>query len=334
MDDGKGAYRAWRHAHLPAATSLAQQRAAARAATFPFVEPMRAAVQRTHGLLLPDHLFTFLAFWRGLTRPERAALTDDLGLGLAGVLLRLETGAYRQPPPAGRDPRLDWRFYNDPPEFLTVLTGHADGLHFGLWYDDPAAPPAFVADYYNRDGEAIACCGRTLCEVVRYLIEQHEADYGLDADEDYLHMALLRDAVTEYETGERREHGRAYLDAYGIDLSHRLETLQQIGVWVPASRAVGARDTVVIRRVIRGDEATLSAWIAGALEACGRGQAAEALALGHDLHWVSAWDARRESAALQLLETAYDSLGRQPLAAIARVHHHHRHLPSVDLYTR
>jgi hypothetical protein len=38
-----------------------------------------------------------------------------------------------------------------PTEFLTVLAGGADGLHHGLWYDDPAELPSFIAHNYARD---------------------------------------------------------------------------------------------------------------------------------------------------------------------------------------
>ena len=41
----------------------------------------------------------------------------------------------------GRVPRnsllLHWRYYDDPPEFFTVLAGGTDGLHWGYFLDDP-----------------------------------------------------------------------------------------------------------------------------------------------------------------------------------------------------
>ena len=52
----------------------------------------------------------------------------ELGLSVDGPLALLANKE--------RHPRDD-RFFNDPPEFFTVLRGPADGLHWGYWFDQP-----------------------------------------------------------------------------------------------------------------------------------------------------------------------------------------------------
>jgi hypothetical protein len=61
------------------------------------------------------------------------------------------------------------------------------------------------------------------------------------------------------------------------------------------------------------------------------GDAAEALALGRDLHWLSGDQPEREAAAADLLAVAYRALGRDALAGIVEAHHRHRALASVDV---
>jgi hypothetical protein len=68
------------------------------------------------------------------------------------------------------------------------------------------------------------------------------------------------------------------------------------------------------------------------LQATIDGRPADALALGHDLHWLSAGKPERQAAAAGLLEAAYRLLERDALADIAAVHHRHRNLASVRVY--
>jgi Uncharacterised conserved protein (DUF2228) len=46
---------------------------------------------------------------------------------------------------------LETRFYKDPPEFVTLLKGRTDGLHWGYYVDDPRAGSFPVAHYYHND---------------------------------------------------------------------------------------------------------------------------------------------------------------------------------------
>jgi hypothetical protein len=153
-----------------------------------------------------------------------------------------------------------------------------------------------------------------------------------EARDGILYLSLARDAVCEYETGDWAEHGAEYCETYGVELSGRVPTVTGIGVMVPSSFERPHREATVERFFtdIPADE--LSRWVEAALAACRQGQPAEALALGHDLHWLSAGDARREEWALALLESAYSVLDRPALAAIARAHQQRRDLPNVDVY--
>jgi hypothetical protein len=282
-------------------------------------------------------MFTCWAFWLGLSPLERQAV--DRFVQPAGLFTYFEEGGRELIPREGLDHRLAWRYYLDPPEFVTVLTGRMDGLHYGLWYDAPDAAPAFVAGYYSRDADAIQCEGRTLLEVLRATIERAARDYyppatASEAEADLFPKWLVRDAIAEYEAEDLEARGNTPLDAFCYELfQRRLATCSEIGAVVPATYdTFMPHPSEVVCDAINRDAPVLSAWIAEAERACDNGQPAFALVLGHDFHWRSAGEPQREEAAWRLLGRAYEVLGYGALAAIATLHHHHRHLPSVDIY--
>ncbi|EFH80326.1 ADP-ribosylation family protein [Ktedonobacter racemifer] len=330
-------YQLWRQKHLPPTDALALLRSEAREVTAVLQEPMRAWIMQSYGLLLPDHIFTFWTFWLGLGPIEREAITRFIYP--AGLFSFFEEGGRERTPREGLDHRLAWRYYLDPPEFLTVLTGDADGLHYGLWYDTPHALPSFVAGYYSRDADAIRYAGRTLLEVLHATVERTERDWYPPAnvregEEDLFPTWLLRDAITEYETIDQRERGNASLEVFIHDaLQERLATYNGIGVRVPPPYNQSVPQPChVVYEAIRSDAPEVTTWITEAEQACEKGQPAFALVLGHDLHWLSAGQPHREEAAWRLLTRAYEVLGYDALATIATLHHQHRNLPSVQIY--
>ena len=114
-----------------------------------------------------------------------------------------------------------------------------------------------------------------------------------------------------------------------------MATVDELGVWVPPSvQSPPRRDTDAVHQAIADNAAEAQDWVAAALQATVDGRPADALALGHDLHWMSWGQPEREEAAARLLEAAYRQLDRGALADIAAVHHRHRSLQSVSVYVR
>ena len=70
---------------------------------------------------------------------------------------------------------LHWRYYNDPPEFFTLLLGDMDGLHWGYYLDDSATQSGCVASYYTNDAFELMPDGDTLFEALRLDLEQRTA---------------------------------------------------------------------------------------------------------------------------------------------------------------
>ncbi|MGW6023498.1 ADP-ribosylation family protein [Streptomyces sp. NPDC055099] len=245
------------------------------------------------------------------------------------------------------DVRVHGRYYRDPPEFLTFMHGGTDGLHYGLWFDD-GRTCSTVASYYNNDGGGIDTTASTPLEAVRALLERFWRDLQDDerdeeADVRSGQLALLRDALTAVETGDRPEVGLAYSSKYdratGPVDPHRITTLDGAGGLAsgastldrPGHRGVDEYKFATYMYDLFDDAAALRANVEDARRRCAQGDPTEALLLGRDLHWASAGDTDREALAHELLVLAYRALDRPALRAIAEAHHRHRSLPQVDV---
>ncbi|MQY05875.1 ADP-ribosylation family protein [Actinomadura macrotermitis] len=305
---------------------------------------MEERFRRDWGLEAPESLFRFQAFHRSLDAVERQALHDDLWLSPTGIMdLFADPGAQ---PRDGIDIRVHWRFYRDPPEFVTFMHGGSDGLHYGLWFDDDRTCSG-VASYYTNDGDGIDTTAATPLEAVRGYLERvwfdlDDPDDGEGSPEKRSRLGRLREKLTAFETGDRAEIGMDYNVEYQpavvppVDRD-RITTLDGAGALVAGETALGRpahneADEYKFATYMYAhfdDAEALADSVAEARSRCAAGDPAEALVLGRDLHWASFGDPAREAYANELLVLAYTALDRPALAAIAGAHHRHRSLESV-----
>jgi hypothetical protein len=301
------AYAAWMEEVDPAAQRQLREEAARRR-----VEAQRPRiverVRRDWGLELPEGFFRFLTLWEGLGAEARGA-AQDLGLhpmGISDLLRDPEAPALD-----GLDPRLHGRYYRDPPEFLTFLHGGSDGLHYGLWFDEPGRC-AGICHYYNNDGIDLSPPqGSPLSPLRSAALE-----------------ALARPAEAAARWPLRR-----LLESIGPEEVEpvapvpRLQTLDGAGaIGLPGEQPPEPRtwaEQEERRQHLQGPE--LQPLVEEALQACASGQPSAALVLGRDLHWLG----RPEAG--PLLVAAWTALGRPALAGIAAVHHAHRELLGVGV---
>ncbi|WP_238006873.1 DUF2228 domain-containing protein [Dactylosporangium sp. AC04546] len=289
-----------------------------------------AWLRRVYGLRLPRHLGVFAEFWQGLTDDERAGMRY-LGLSPWGISELFDEGGVDRTPRDGLDPRLDCRFRRDPAEFVTVMSGDSDGLHFGLWYDDPAELPSFIAYNYARDS-AETWTQRSptvLAEIGRRVADaRHDAQYDHEMAEG---LAVLQPLESKLEAFADAD--RAALDADGprrwADAARPPGGVTLGGALPPGSGATRAGQSFERMDAYRADPAAAEAIIAEARAELADGFPAYALSVGSELHW---WDGDPfRAAATELLTGAYRALGREALAEIVEVHHANRDLRSVDV---
>jgi hypothetical protein len=289
---------------------------------FPLVEER---FRRVWGLRLPRHVAVFAA----LAASDGDAL-DEIGLRPWGVTDFFGDGGLDLRGVDGLDERLHVRFRCDPAEFVTVMSGDTDGLHFGLWFDDPAELPAVIAHNYARDSaETEASAAPSLLGVVREWVDGFLDDYG-DEPEEAERVAPLIEALDWFAAADEaalRGDGPSRLAAEPRSrLAVSLMPLVPAGSGDPRLAESGARIDAFGK-----DPARSAEWIAEARRELADGRPALALAVGSELHWADRDEHRQDG--LALLVGAYRALGRDALAEIATVHAAHRDLRSVQVLT-
>ena len=306
------------------------------------LEQRRARLRAEYGFDFPDDFHRFWEFVNRLAPLDPLhALAATLHITLVGPFEVL-SGRFD-----GRVSRhsllLHWRYYDDPPEFFTVLAGDSDGLHWGYFLDDPAVSGGCVASYYARDAFELSADGDTLFEAVRLHLEYSQSDCeeyrdeAPDETEDYeaalRQIGALRQRLMEYATADRSETGDEYTERHG-GVSRRqervvAETMEGMGVVVPAAayRPLSQDDRRLWRRLRRTpDPADM---VEEARQALAQGFPGTALKLGKDL-WATTGPAKTRYAC-ELLDQAYAALGRETLRGVLQTHAANRDLPSVDI---
>jgi hypothetical protein len=344
-------------------------------AAFRALPAVRARYAALYGLELPSGLATLAAlvealgalpddpprcFWEPEPGQERGGAWLDSALGMrpSGLSTWFATGALDRPPldaaeaygevPAGRegplDARLDLRYRRDAPQFVTFLSGDADGLHWGFWYDSPAHFPV-IAHNHARDSaetwldvvEVPALLRNAIAKATDQAWEELAAEAPASEDEQEIGYALARwralrvvgallDAVelaaAPFLAEARAEPGCPWPRTEGHPTGSPALALNPEAGTVP--------DHVVSDQGTRdAPPETRAAWVAEARAALDAGRPACAQALGLYLHWLDAEEGREAAGAL--LVDAYEAQGFRAFADILRVHLWHRDLPSVEV---
>ena len=272
----------------------------------------RKLIEKAYGFPFPDDLYAFHDFVQ--THGKRCA---PLGVRIDGPLALLT----KQRPDAER-------FYDDPPELFTVLTGNVDGLHWGYWFDHPGKSEPVVASYYANDVFEIRVDGSTLFEAVRGQLEAFHRDAEDSCEDDPVNAAGYRKQLDDYaETREalakhsnvlhkRREIGSRYLDRYVRTAKPPTKrrpiapTRSKIGIVVDKKHYRPlARNDPFQAPGYRPKAPEVTRVVATARKAAARGFPGAALKLGHDL-WIYK---EHHAASHEMLELAYAALGRDVL---------------------
>ncbi|MDI6104752.1 DUF2228 domain-containing protein [Actinoplanes sp. NEAU-A12] len=282
-------------------------------------------VRRVWGLRLPRHVAVFAA----LAASDGDALAE-IGLSPWGVTDYFRDGGLDLRGRDGLDERLHARFRCDPAEFVTVMGGDSDGLHFGLWFDDPAELPTVIAHNYARDSaETWASPAPSLLGVLRERVDRFLGDYG-DEEDEAARVAALTGALDWFASADEEALRQDGPPRWGSEPRSFL-AVSLLPVLPPDSGDPQAADSGARLHAFQHDPVQAAEWIARAHRDLAAGMPALALAVGGELHWLDSDDHRQ--AGLDLLVGAYRALGRDAFAEIASLHAACRDLRSVEVLT-
>ena len=286
-------------------------------------------MREVYGLRLPRYMATFAAFWRSLDELERKGM-EHLGRRPGGIMVWFEERGLLRKTRDDLDPRLDCRFYADPPELVTFMWGDSDGLHYGLWYDDPADPPTCIAHNYARDSaetwrdQKPTPLGVLLDEAQERIRNQY-GDEPASLSVHAVHAALEWFAETDAKALAADPPAKRWLQA------PRIATLGTFGPALPPDAgSIRVGDPHQRLEAWRKMPARVRKWIDSAKRDCAAGKPAAALTFGLDIHWLGADEYRKEGEELLLM--AYEKLGRRTHAETLKVHYKHRDLGSVCVF--
>nr|KAG5698518.1 hypothetical protein BaRGS_023221 [Batillaria attramentaria] len=136
---------------------------------------------------MPEDFYDFWKFCEKLNKEDPLdALQATLGFTLVGpydVLAGRHKDVAQNS--AGRRPNflLHWRYYYDPPEFLTVIKGDDEKqFHIGYFRDDPDEMPVFVAANSAKENGIITPRGDNLFAAVSHYVGERLKDKSISAD--------------------------------------------------------------------------------------------------------------------------------------------------------
>ena len=252
-------------------------------------------MKRCFGFPFPDDFFRFWDFLGDLKGRALSLAEDTLGIVLANVFQ-----VFEDPSATG----LETPFYRDPPEFVTLLVGDADGLHWGYYVDDPGAGPFPVANYYHNDAfqlsvdsdlpQAVAAYAGNVHDQVEELIGSDPGS-AEEGRQKLQRIDAVRKTLAAYQSrgSVRRVAAAPTRDGMGI--------VVPAGSYAPLGKVDPFRDALY-----SPSAAEVERLRTAALDALRNGYPGTALKLGKDL-----WDyAEFFEVSCELLAAAYDALGR------------------------
>lgn len=285
-------------------------------------------IRDTFGFTPNDDFHLFWEFARA-TNPEnpRLAFGETAMIRLAGpfdVLAgRFDTET------AHFAPCLHWRYFGDPPSFVTTLVGGSDGLHWGYVVERPDDQPLGIAGYYAHDDVTFFQESPSLFGVLWNFTDNAADDMEADLEE---HPELVDDE----ETREHIAACRTLLDSidefctkHGVDGSDidKLTFIEHCNPPAPFPFPEPDEFDKLPELIAGGIERLV--------ETQGFSEFDARLKVGRMLwHWHHDGNPILEQAAFELLDAAYATEQKDFLRHVLSEHRQHRHRESLDVFEK
>jgi len=300
---------------------------------------IKKKITETFKVELPQDFFLLWEFCMKLNSENPSeALNDTLGLKLVGPYDVL-SGAFDDVRELDiTSYHLHWRYFYDPPEFLTVIKGDdKTGYHLGYYRDDPNSSPVFVASNEAEKSCEFTVLGENLFAAVNKFLEDFLKTPGGKSKQKSLkklQASLISEAKTlkcdlSTSTPAIKARNKKVVS----------KTFHKVGIVVPVdANDVGYRPLTVtdaqlkniLKRIIEGknekdqeqaseDLQEIMTLVQFANDECDYGMGLE---LGLDLFCFGS--DRFHNTVLQLMPLAYRLLGKDTFAEIAEIHVNNR----------
>ncbi|KAG7206638.1 hypothetical protein KM043_000316 [Ampulex compressa] len=301
------------------------------------VPPTEAEAQRKMSTLfmteMPDDFFQFFKLCKNISKDDPIMAFKDVSLKLVGPY-DIFRGAFDDRKINKERLLRHWRYYYDPPEFLTVIKGDdADGLHFGYWKDDLSEKPVFVAKNKAEVDCKIEPVAENIFGAVAIRVEEKLRSANpfqktpiLRLQRELKRYAKENDITLEKNTSGMRDRERKVV----------ARTFHSAGIVVPYNKKtqLGYRDLAVtdseLKKILklikdadtpeerRSPMTKLEEVVRLATIAADECDFGTCLELGQDL--FSSGVVHVQHIALEMLSIAYTHLQRPELLEIARAH--------------
>ncbi|XP_047470604.1 histone PARylation factor 1-like isoform X2 [Penaeus chinensis] len=293
---------------------------------------VRESIEQKFLLDMPDDFFDFWNLCSELNQEKTEEAFADVGLMLVGpydVLSgKLDKLKHRQL----SNYLCHWRYYFDPPEFMTVLASRENEYHIGYYRDDCFQFPVFVASMSSlQPGRICPMAQNIFGAVYSYLSSKLEKE------------ELQKDSLTERRLREVERYARKQRHTLGLR-TPALGKRQRLvvgrcfhgaGVAVDSEELMERRvlpvSEVELRRILQavteaeteGERAKrlgiLEVLVKIVRREISRGNAAIGLEFGHNLFSFGGGEIFHKYI-LQVLGESYDRLFREPFLDILQAH--------------
>ncbi len=219
------------------------------------------------------------------------------------------------------DPISNSRYYNDPPEFFTLVYGGTDGLHYGYYVDDPGKMPYPIAGYYARDAFQIHIAGHNLFhflyQEIENSIESHEENKEYDPEEKEWYekqiekLKLVTKRLDQFCERYDLDKQAFYKRGLGYTRNTIAKTRDDMGIVMPKEQYIplSSKDNFLALYNYQPTKSEVKAMMLEAEDLFNQGYIGATFKLGKDL-WIYS-EFQQES--VDLLEKSYEALNRPTL---------------------
>ncbi|XP_060698808.1 histone PARylation factor 1 isoform X3 [Hemiscyllium ocellatum] len=270
-------------------------------------EELRQEVEDLYKLRMPEDFYHFWEFCEKQDPQNPCeALKSSLGLQLVGPFDIL-AGKHKGTKTSGPNYLLHWRYFYDPPEFQTIISGDPETLyHLGYFRDSPDELPVFIGENEAKNGCSVVQMGNNVFSAVKKPIS----------------------SILRFQVATRTFHGAGLvvpIDKAGVGYRELPET---DGSLKKICKAIVEATTDEARMKAFAPIQEIITYVQFANDECDYGMGYE---LGIDLFCYGSHYFHK--VVQQLLPLAYKLLKRQLFAEIIEVHLANRKWNDVDQLT-